>query len=338
MLIVMKSGHSAENLKTVTDKISGMGFRATVIPGDHSVAVGVTGNKNALDPELFNSLPGVQEAIRVTKSYKLASREFKTGSTQIKVGGATFGAGHFTVIAGPCAVESEEQTLRIARAVKAGGAHVLRGGAYKPRTSPYSFQGMGVEGLKILEKARKETGLPFVTEATDLQSLEFVGEYADIVQIGARNMQNFALLQEAGKLRKPIMLKRGLSATIEEWLLAAEYIMDQGNEQVILCERGVRSFDPQTRNMLDVAAVPVLQALSHLPVVVDPSHGTGKRDMILPLSRASLAVGAQGVMMDVHDRPNEALCDGPQAIHPDEFKKLVTILKALAKTLEVTLN
>jgi 3-deoxy-7-phosphoheptulonate synthase len=331
MLIVMKADHRPEQVEAVVQQIKSLGLRAHVIPGDHSVAVGVTGNAEPLDPQQFSGLDGVKEAIPVTKSYKLASQDFHAGKTSIKVGDAVFGPGSCVVIAGPCAVESEEQTLRIAMAVKAAGAQVLRGGAFKPRTSPYSFQGLGLEGLRILKKARELTGLPVVTEAVDIASLALVAEYADIIQLGARNMQNFTLLQEAGKLRKPVMLKRGMSATIDEWLQAAEYILHHGNSEIILCERGIRSFDSQTRNMLDLGAVAVLGLQSHLPVIVDPSHGTGRRPMVAPMARAAIAAGASGIMVDVHDRPKEALCDGPQAISPEEFRKLVPTLHAIAQ-------
>jgi len=333
VLILMKPDHTRENVKAVTDKIKALGFVAHEIPGEHSLAIGITGNIRPLDPEEFQIFEGVSEAIRVTKSYKLASREFHKADSEIRCGNVIFGPGRFVIIGGPCAVESEEQTLRIARIVKSLGANMLRGGAYKPRSSPYSFQGLGIEGLKILKKAREETGLPVVTEALDIKGLEAVNEYADMIQIGARNMQNFSLLQEVGKLKKPVMLKRGMSATIDEWLSAAEYILDQGNPNVILCERGIRSFDTHARNMLDLTAVPILKELSHLPVIVDPSHGTGRRDKVLPMSRASIAVGANAIIVDVHDRPKEALCDGPQALLPAEFDQLVKSMRTLGAAL-----
>ncbi len=339
MLILMKHGHTKEQLDGVASKIRSLGFTPHVIPSEHNVAVGITGNQKGLDKEVFLALDGVADAIPVSKSYKLAGRDFRPKDTEITVGkgknAVTFGPGRFVVIAGPCAVESEEQTLRIARQVKALGATVLRGGAYKPRTSPYSFQGLGVEGLKILKKACDETGLPVTTEALDHKGLEQVYQYTDIIQIGARNMQNFSLLAEAGKLDKPVMLKRGMSATIDEWLQAAEYILDQGNPHVILCERGLRSFDPHSRNMLDLTAVPIAKDLSHLPVIVDPSHGTGRRDKVAPLSLASIAVGANAIMVDVHDRPKEALCDGPQALLPKEFEELVGKLRGIAAALKL---
>ncbi len=268
-------------------------------------------------------------------SDSLVGRKSPNHKTEIRVGDVVIGGNSFVVIAGPCAVESEEQTIRIAHAVKAAGGQILRGGAFKPRTSPYSFQGLGLEGLKILKKAREATGLPLITEALDIKSLEVVYEYTDIIQIGARNMQNYALLQEVGQLRKPVLLKRAMSGTLDEWLMAAEYILERGNSEVILCERGIRSFDSHTRNMLDLTAVPILKNLSHLPVVVDPSHGTGRRELVAPLSRASLVVGASGIMVDVHDRPQEALCDGPQALLPQDFSDLVVSLRALEQVGEL---
>lgn len=333
MLILMKADHTPDHLRGVEDKIRKLGLTPHIIPGQGSVAVGITGNRSRLDPDLFSSMAGVERAIPVTKAYKLASRAFQKGAGEVKVGNVTFGPGRFVVIGGPCAVESEEQTIRIAKQVKKAGAVMLRGGAFKPRTSPYSFQGLGLEGLKILAQARKETGLPVVTEALDPKSLEQVNEYADMIQIGARNMQNFSLLQEVGRLKKPVLLKRGLSATIDEWLGAAEYILEEGNTQVVLCERGVRSFDNHARNMLDLTAVPILKELSHLPVIVDPSHGTGRRTAVVPMSLASLTVGAAGVIIDVHDKPGEALCDGPQALLPNEFADLVKMTAAVADTI-----
>lgn len=269
----------------------------------------------------------------MSQNYFLASRKHQAQDSRVKVGSVEFGSDQTVIIGGPCAVESEEQTLRIAKAVKAAGGQILRGGAFKPRTSPYSFQGMGVEGLKILKTARQETGLPVVTEALDIRGLESVYQYADLIQIGARNMQNFALLQEVGRLDKPVLLKRSMSGTIDEWLMAAEYILEQGNSQVILCERGIRSFDHHSRNMLDLTAVPTVKDLSHLPVIVDPSHGTGRRDRVAPMSKASIAAGAHGVMIDVHDRPEEALCDGAQALLPQDFARLVQELRLLEEVL-----
>jgi 3-deoxy-7-phosphoheptulonate synthase len=337
MLIVMKREHTAEELAGVEQRVKALGFSPHTIPGESSVVVGVTGNRRRLDPQEFLQLPGVAQAIPVTKAYKLASRDFHKRDVEIKVGGAVFGPGRFVLLAGPCAVESEEQTVRLARKVKAAGAHILRGGAFKPRSSPYSFQGLGLPGLQILATARQETGLPVVTEALDPRSLEQVYEYADIIQIGARNMQNFSLLQECGRLDKPVMLKRGMSATLEEWLQAAEYVLEQGNRQVILCERGVRSFDSAARNMLDLTAVSILRELSPLPVIVDPSHGTGRRQQVGPMALGALAVGASGVMVDVHDRPEEALCDGPQALLPEDYQRLVAKLRQLAAVMDLVI-
>lgn len=335
MLILMKSSPTKEQIDGVLSKVRTMGFTPHLIPGDHEMAIGITGNHTALNPEEFTVLPGVKEAIAVSKPYKLAGRQFKPNDSSFSVGPATFGPGHFVVMAGPCAVESEEQTLRIARAVKAAGATVLRGGAYKPRTSPYSFRGMGVDGLKILRAASQETGLPVITEALDPESLEKVYEYTDIIQIGTRNMSNFSLLELVGKLDKPVLLKRGMSATIDEWLQAAEYVLSGGNSRVILCERGIRSFDTSTRNLVDLGGVLAARNLSHLPSCVDPSHGTGKKHMVVPMSRAALAIGANAILVDVHDRPNEAKCDGAQAILPNEFKALVDVLKKMAPPLEI---
>lgn len=329
MLVMMEKNHSEPELEQVVAIIEQLGYKAHVLPGDHSLAVGVTGNQTCQDLERLSQLPGVKDVIRVSSPFKLAGRTFQPADSEFEVGGVKFGNGHFVIMAGPCAVESEDQTLRLARAVKSAGAQVLRGGAYKPRSSPYAFQGMGVDGLKILAEARAETGLPVITEAVDLPSLESVYEYADIIQIGARNMQNFTLLKEAGQLDKPVLLKRGLSATIDEWLMAAEYILSEGNSRVILCERGLRHYDPHTRNLLDLGAVLVLRELSHLPVVVDPSHSLGRKTMVVPAARAAVAVGAQGLLVDVHDRPQEALCDGPQAISPEMFADMVKTLRQL---------
>lgn len=333
MLIVMKTDHKSADVEAVSQRVKKLGYVPHLIPGEQALAIGITGNANAIDPSQFSDISGIKETIRVTKPYKLASRDFKKTDTVIPVGSTSIGGSDFTLIAGPCAVESEDQLLRIARAVKLAGATILRGGAYKPRTSPYSFQGLGVEGLQMLSRARQETGLPFITEAVDSESLEHVAEYADIIQIGARNMQNFSLLKQAGKLRKPVLIKRGPSSTIEELLLAAEYILAGGNSQLILCERGIKSFDPHTRNMLDISAVISIKLGSHLPVIVDPSHGSGRREMIVPLARAAAAVGADGVMIDVHDIPEEALCDGAQAIHPDVFRRLVGTLGAVVQAI-----
>lgn len=334
MLVMMEKYHTEAELEQVVNLIESLGFKAHVLPGDHSMAVGVTGNQTCQDLERISQLAGVKDVIRVSSPYKLAGRTFQPNDSEFEVGGVKFGPDQFVIMAGPCAVESEEQTLRLAHSVKAAGAQILRGGAYKPRSSPYAFQGLGVEGLKILQTAREATGLPVITEAVDLPSLEVVYEYADIIQIGARNMQNFALLKAAGQLDKPVLLKRGLSATIEEWLMAAEYLLSEGNSRVILCERGLRHYDPHTRNLLDLGAVLVLRELSHLPVVVDPSHSLGRRGMVVPASRAAVAIGAQGLLVDVHDRPQEALCDGPQAISPEMFGSMVQTLRQLEEVVK----
>ncbi len=332
MLIIMHSDHTPEQLEAVVNKVKAMGLKPHVIPGAQSVAVGITGNSGPLDPREFDVFAGVSEAIPVTKPYKLASRDFKHADTLVPVGSYEVG-GPFLVIAGPCAVESEDQTLRIARLVKAAGAHILRGGAFKPRTSPYSFQGLGSKGLEILKAAKQETGMPVVTEVLDQRTLEAVSEVADVLQVGARNMQNFALLRDLSRLRKPVLLKRGLSATLDEWLMSAEYLLSEGNAQVILCERGVRTFSDHARNTLDLTVVPAVKEKSHLPIIVDPSHATGVRSRVAPMARASAAAGAHGIMVEVHDRPEQALCDGAQALLPEDFKALMADLEQIAAAL-----
>jgi 3-deoxy-7-phosphoheptulonate synthase len=334
MLIVMKMDASPEHIEGVVDKVESHGLKAHPIAGAQRTAIGITGNIGVVERAMFESMPGVLEVIRVSHPYKLVSREFKPHDTLVEVGGVTIGGSNLVVIAGPCSVESYEQTLRIAQRVKAAGAHFLRGGAYKPRTSPYSFQGLGVEGLKILARVRDETGLPVVTEATDIDVLDLVAEYADVVQIGARNMQNYTLLKRAGGCGRPILLKRGMTATVTELLLSAEYILDQGNPRVILCERGIRTFADHTRNTLDLSAVPAVKRISHLPILADPSHASGKRDKVLALSRAAVAVGVDGLMVEVHDRPEAALSDGEQALLPDEFDRLMDEVRMLAPVLD----
>jgi 3-deoxy-7-phosphoheptulonate synthase len=333
LLVVMRQDATPEEIRGVEAAIEARGFKAHPIPGAQRTAIGITGNKGALDAPVFESLPGVLEVIPVSHAYKLVSREVKPDDTVVDVGGVKIGGHALAVVAGPCAVESLEQTLTVARAVRKAGAHILRGGAFKPRTSPYSFQGLGEEGLKILAAAREETGLPVVTEAMDLEGLDLVERYADAIQIGARNMQNFSLLKRAGKSRKPVVLKRGMSATLEEFLMSAEYILSEGNYQVVLCERGVRTFSDFSRNTLDLAVVPAVKKISHLPIVVDPSHGTGRRDKVAPLSRAAAAVGADGLMIEVHHDPDRALSDGPQSITPVMFEALVRDLKQIAPVL-----
>jgi len=330
MLIVMETGVTDDRVAAVVRTIEAKGLKAHPIPGSLRTAIGITGNQGPLDPAEFELLPGVAQAIPVTQPFKLVSREVKREDTVIEVAGRTIGGGAFCVIAGPCAVESERQTIAVAQRVAAAGAHFLRGGAFKPRTSPYSFQGLGAEGLAILSRARRETGLPIVTEALDTDTVDLVAEHADVIQVGARNMQNFSLLRKVGRTRRPVMLKRGMSATIDELLMSAEYIAAEGNYAIFLCERGVRTFSNHTRNTLDLSAVPAVKRLSHLPMIVDPSHGTGKRDKVTPLARAAAAVGADGVMVEVHDQPERALSDGPQALYPDQFDALMKDIRAIA--------
>jgi 3-deoxy-7-phosphoheptulonate synthase len=330
MLVVMEKGASEDQVRAVTERIRALGLKPHPIPGAERLAIGITGNHGPLDPAEFEILPGVQQAIRVTKPYKLVSREVKAPDTVVDVGGRPVGGRRIAIIAGPCAVESEAQTLAIAHRVAEAGADLFRGGAFKPRTSPYAFQGLGLQGLKILARAREETGLPIVTEAVDEESLAMVEDHADAAQIGARNMQNFSLLKRAGKSRIPIFLKRGLSATLDEFMMAAEYVVSEGNYRVFLCERGVRTFADHSRNTLDLAIVPSIKHLSHLPILVDPSHGTGRREKVIPLSRAAVAVGADGIMVEVHHEPEKALSDGPQALLPDQFADLVRQVRTLA--------
>jgi 3-deoxy-7-phosphoheptulonate synthase len=334
MLIVMKMDAAPAQVEGVVQKIEAHGLKAHPIPGAQRTAIGITGNIGVLDRALFASMPGVLEVIRVSHPYKLVSREFRPQDTVVEIGGVRIGGPDFVVIAGPCSVESYEQTLRIAQRVKAAGAHLLRGGAYKPRTSPYSFQGLGEEGLRILARVRTETGLPVVTEATDIDVLDRVVEYADAVQVGARNMQNYTLLKRVGRCARPVLLKRGMTATVTEMMLAAEYILDQGNRNVVLCERGIRTFTDHSRNTLDLSAVPEVKRISHLPMITDPSHAAGERAKVLPLARASVAVGADGLMVEVHDRPEEALSDGDQALLPEEFERLMTAVRLLAPLVE----
>ncbi|PYQ32406.1 MAG: 3-deoxy-7-phosphoheptulonate synthase [Acidobacteria bacterium] len=330
MLIVMDSAATADDVRRVIEAVEGLGLQAHAIPGAQRTAIGVTGNRGSVESASFENLPGVAEVIPVTAPYKLVSREAKREDTVVSIGGVAVGGHRVAVVAGPCAVESEKQALDIARQVCAGGATLYRGGAFKPRTSPYSFQGLGEAGLKILAKVREETGLPIVTEVLDTDTAELVAEYADCLQIGARNMQNFALLKKIGRMRKPVLLKRGMSATIEEFLLSAEYLLSEGNYEVVLCERGVRTFANHTRNTLDLSVVPYVKRISHLPILVDPSHGTGKRLKVLPMSRAAIAAGSDGLLIEVHDHPEAALSDGPQALLPEMFAQLMSEVRLLA--------
>jgi 3-deoxy-7-phosphoheptulonate synthase len=332
MLVVMQAHATREQVDAVCDKIEALGFRAHAIPGAERTAIGITGNQRAIEAGGLEEMPGVAEVIRVTKPYKLVSRDIKEENTLINFPGsdAAIGGRELAIVAGPCAIETADQAFAVAERVHRAGARFFRGGAYKPRTSPYSFQGLGLEGLKILAEVRAQFGMKIVTEAIDNESLDLVEEYADVIQIGARNMQNFSLLKRAGRARKPVLLKRGMSATLEEFLMAAEYVMSEGNYNVILCERGVRTFADHTRNTLDLSVVPAVHRLSHLPIVVDPSHGTGKRNKVIPMSRASVAVGADGLLIEVHHDPDRALSDGMQSIYPDQFDELMAEMRQIA--------
>ncbi len=333
MLVVMHKDATEDQIKAVCQVIKEMGLVPHPIKGAQRVAIGITGNKDMIDRQKIEAQDGVINVIPVTQPYKLTSREMKPDDTKIEIGNVVIGNKKAVVIAGPCAVESEAQVISIAQAVKSIGADMLRGGAFKPRTSPYSFQGMGEEGLKILSKAGKETNLPVVSEAVDTEVFSLVEEYADIIQIGARNMQNYSLLKRAGRCKKPVLLKRGMASTIQEFLLAAEYIMSEGNYNVILCERGIRTFSDFTRFTLDISSIPELKRISHLPVIADPSHASGKRDMVLPLSRAAIAAGADGIMVEVHNNPEKALSDGPQSLNVRGFQKLVEELKIITQAI-----
>ena len=329
MLIVMKTDATDSEVQAVLRVIEDLGFKPHSMPGATRTAIGITGNQGAVDPSHFENLSGVAEAIRVSKPYKLITLDLRPEKTIVRVGDATIGGEELAIIAGPCAVESRAQAFAIAETVRRSGARFFRGGAYKPRTSPYAFQGLGEEGLKILAEVRDVYGLKIVTEALDEAGVDLVERYGDMIQIGARNMQNFSLLRRAGKSHLPILLKRGLSATLDEWLLAAEYIMSEGNYQVVLCERGIRTFAQHTRNTMDLAAIPAVRRISHLPVLVDPSHGTGKNYMVTPLARAGVAVGADGLIVEVHDQPDHALSDGAQALTPEQYEQLVSEVRAI---------
>jgi 3-deoxy-7-phosphoheptulonate synthase len=327
MLVIMKDHASQADVQHVVDLLTEAGAEAHLSRGEIKTIIGVIGDREVIYTLELEGLAGVEQVVRVLKPFKLVSRDFQPEDTVVRVGAATLGGGAFGVIAGPCSIESAEQMLAAARAVRDAGATMLRGGAYKPRTSPYAFQGMGVEGLKLLREAGDETGLPVVTEVLDVRDAATVAEYADVLQVGARNMQNFMMLDELGTMRKPILLKRGLAATIEELLSAAEYVLKGGNRDVILCERGIRTFETYTRNTLDLAAVAALKTLTHLPVIVDPSHATGRRDLIAPMARAAIAAGADGLMIEVHPDPEHARCDGPQSLTPADFGALMTDLE-----------
>ncbi len=342
MLVVMQSHATEEQVRAVCERVESLGFKAHPIPGSTRTAIGITGNTGAIDIGSLESMPGVVECIPVSKPYKLVSRDVKENDSIIAIrapaGVVTIGGQCVALIAGPCAIESREQALTIAEKVARAGVRLYRGGAYKPRTSPYSFQGLGEPGLKILAEVRECFGLGIVTEAVDNESLDLVEQYADVIQIGARNMQNFSLLKRAGRARKPVLLKRGMSATLDEFLMAAEYIMAEGNYNVILCERGVRTFADHSRNTLDLSVIPAVKHRSHLPILVDPSHGTGRRHKVLPLSRAAVAVGADGLLVEVHHDPDRALSDGMQSILPDEFLQLTEEVRQIAAVLHRGVN
>ncbi|HEX4600738.1 MAG TPA: 3-deoxy-7-phosphoheptulonate synthase [Gemmatimonadales bacterium] len=331
MLIVMRHGATDAEVRRVIAVIEELGYKAKAMPGAQRTAVGLVGNDGRVDASRLEGLPGVQDVIHVSKPYKQVSREWQAENTVVRLpGGVSVGGSDVIVIAGPCSVESERQIIDAARLVKEAGAVVLRGGAWKPRSSPYSFQGLGRPGLKLLARAREETGLLVCTEAMDPEGVGYVAEVADIIQIGARNMQNFSLLKAAGRARKPVLLKRGMAATIEELLLSAEYLLAEGNHAVILCERGIRGFDTATRNVFDLTAIPLVHKLSHLPIIADPSHGTGLRDKVIPMARAAVAAGADGIMIEVHPNPEEALSDGAQTLFPDQFMQLMREVRVIA--------
>ena len=330
MLIIMHANSTQEQIEQVQEKIRALNLTPHVIPGQLRCAIGITGNDGPIPPEHFSHLPGVVQCLSVTKPYKLISREVHPEDTIIELDATRIGGQELTIIAGPCAVESENQVLTIARQLSAMGVKLFRGGAFKPRTSPYTFQGLGESGLKLLAKVRDETGLKIVSEAVDTETLDLVAEYVDIIQIGSRNMYNYSLLKRLGSLRKPVLLKRGLSATLEEFLMAAEYIVSEGNFQVILCERGIRTFSQYSRNTLDMNVVPIIKQLCHLPILIDPSHASGDRKSVLPLARGAIAVGADGVIVEVHHNPDQALSDGAQSLYPIQFKRLLQQLQEIA--------
>lgn len=333
MMVIMSRDATDEQIDSVVKRIETAGYAAYVLTGTNRTTIAISGDQAALDPALVDSLPGVVETFRVTRPFRLASRDAHSEDTVITVGDVTIGGRDLAIIAGPCAVESRQQLFDAAERAKAAGVHLLRGGAYKPRTSPYSFQGLGEEGMKLLAEVRDYTGMPVVSEALDEESVELAGKYVDIVQIGARNMQNYILLKRAARIGKPVLLKRGVAATLEEFLGAAEYILAEGNPRVILCERGIRTFSDFTRNTLDLSIVPVIKELSHLPMITDPSHAGGRRDLVLPLARASIAAGADGVMVEVHTEPARALSDGFQSLHPPQLAEMMRELELIAPAL-----
>lgn len=330
MIVVMNPGAKEEEVKKITDKLKRMGYGVHLSTGENRTVIGVIGQRREEAAQAMEAMPEVEKVVFITRPFKLAGREFHPNDTVINIENVSIGGPNLVIMAGPCAIENEEQLMQAAEGIKAGGASILRAGAFKPRTSPYSFQGLEKEGLDFLKEVKAKTGLLIVTEVMDQFTVEEVAECADILQVGARNMQNYFLLRELGKIRKPVLLKRGLSATIEEWLMAAEYILSGGNYDVILCERGIRTFEPYTRNTLDLSAVPLAKQLSHLPVIVDPSHGTGLSGLVPAMSKAALAAGADGLMIEVHPNPQEALSDGPQSLTPEQFQCLTKDLKGVA--------
>lgn len=325
----MESNSTHEQIENVLETVKKLGFRPHISYGEEKTIIGVIGDERQISDSIFKSLPGVENVIPILKPYKLVSREFKKESSIIKIGDVLIGNGHRAVIAGPCSVENEDQIIQSAMIAKKYGANLLRGGAYKPRTSPYTFQGLGVEGLKLLQKAKEITGLPIVTEVMEVNEVEIVAEYADVLQIGTRNMQNYRLLKAVGKINKPVLLKRGMAATLQEFLMSAEYILSEGNYNVILCERGIRTFVDYTRNTLDLNIIPAVKKLSHLPIVVDPSHGTGRRDFVIPMSLAAIAAGADGIIIEMHPEPNKSISDADQTISPAQFEELMKKIKSL---------
>jgi 3-deoxy-7-phosphoheptulonate synthase len=333
MIIVMKPGTQVQEVERVEQRLKELGFATHVIVGEEKTVIGAIGDKSALNSEGIINMPGVENLVPIMKPYKLVSRELKKQCSIVKVGNVQIGGDDIVVMAGPCAVESRDQLFEAAQAVKKGGATILRGGAFKPRTSPYAFQGLEEEGLKLLAEVSRYTKMPIVTEAVDPRDVELVARYADIIQIGARNMQNFRLLREVGSTGKPVLLKRGMSATIEDWLMAAEYIMAGGSHDVILCERGIRTYETAVRNTLDISAVPIVKELSHLPIIIDPSHATGYAKYVSPLAKGAIATGADGLMIEVHPDPSRALCDGPQSLTPAQFTTMMHEIKVLAQAL-----
>jgi len=329
MIIIMESNSTHEQIENVLETVKKLGFRPHISYGEEKTIIGVIGDERKISDSIFKSLQGVENVIPILKPYKLVSREFKKESTIIKIGNVLIGNGHRAVIAGPCTVENEDQIIQSAMIAKKYGANLLRGGAYKPRTSPYTFQGLGTEGLKLLRKAKEITGLPIVTEVMEVGEVEIIAEYADVLQIGTRNMQNFRLLKAVGKISKPVLLKRGMAATLQEFLMSAEYILSEGNYNVILCERGIRTFVDYTRNTLDLNIIPAVKKLSHLPIVVDPSHGTGRRDFVLSMSLAAIVAGADGIIVEMHPDPNKSISDAEQTISPSQFEELMKKIKSL---------